>query len=98
MEGNKGRYHFVLTPKVDGSPPQAFASDDLEALKKQAFEAMTRAREGWCYFIIDGVRCNVSMPRQSFVLQLPEGKFTEIVDPSAPVFQDDGSFLTLVSA
>lgn len=95
---SKGKYHFVLTPKRDGAPPQTFASDDMEALKKAAFEAMAKAREGWCYFIIDGVRCNVSLPRQSFLLQLPDGKFTEINDPGAPVFQEDGSFVTLVSA
>jgi hypothetical protein len=83
-------------PEAQGKPI-ALASTDLEALKGEAYKAMVDHRAGWAYFIIDGVRCPVSMPTQVFKLRMPDGTETELRDPAPAVYADDGSFRALTS-
>jgi len=71
-------------------------ADDLEQLKGEAYKAIMQARSGWAYFIIDGAKCTVSMPKQIFQLRMPNGELSELRDGAPPVFEGNGKFRVLV--
>ena len=97
MSQTPAKYHCCIVSDVDDGAPQWLSSNELPELKRQAHMALLKTKSGWCYFMIDGVRCVVSAPQQTFSLRLPDGKLEEISSGEAPVFADDGAFNTLLA-
>ena len=88
----KERFHFLLFPDNEDSSPKVLSSNDLDQLRKAAFEEMSQAKCGWAYFIIDGERCLVSKPLQIIKVRKPDGSFIELPCDVQPVFPNDGRF------
>ncbi len=84
------KYHFQLTP--DDGPPVSLQSNDFYELEIEAYQALTQHRSGWAWFIIDGAKCAISLPRPQFIVKLPEGKRLELNNMADPVFENDFRF------
>ena len=88
-------YHFFLFSDVDGTAPTTMSGSDLKMLMQSAHAAIMRAGSGWCYFLINGVRCTLSQPMQVYKVRLPDGTYVEMGGQEDPAFNEDGRFSTL---
>jgi hypothetical protein len=91
------KFHFLLVP--DDGEPSMLESTDQEQLFREAYSALLATKssggKGWAYFIINGTKCMVSMPKQVFTVRMPNGDLAELRDPAPPVFDQNGRFKLL---
>lgn len=90
------KYHFIMVPDRGGEPTQ-LSSDNLEGLCGEAYKALMRGVDGWCYFIIDGVMCHISQPKQVFKVRKADGSTIELRDQAGDTFDSTGKFHILRS-
>lgn len=89
-------YHFVVVPNGSNFAPESFIVDTLEELQRTLYDALERTEQGWCWVSAGGQPCKLHMPRQVFILELPDGSQVALRPSGEEPVSKDGSFYTLV--
>lgn len=92
-----GKFHFLIVPDSgEDQVPKWETSSDAASLLSRLHEALMEYEAGWVYLIIDGKRALLSMPKQVFDLQMPDGSIVKVESKAKATFPQDGRFVTLV--
>jgi len=87
--------HFIVVPDSSAGTPEHYTVGSIEAMQKRLYEVLDRVEKGWCWVFVDGKPCKLHMPRQVFILELPDGKLLPLRPVGEEPVMADGSFYTL---
>jgi hypothetical protein len=87
------QFSAVIVPHSSDLPPACINSTDEAAFFEEVGKKMTEMRKGWCFPMINGVRCEISASRVVFDIKLPDGTVRTFGGFPVAAFTADGSFV-----
>ena len=87
--------HFIVVPDNSEAAPERYTVNDLAELQSRLYGVLDRMECGWCWVFVNGEPCKLHLPRQVFVLELPDGTSVALRPAGEEPVSVDGSFHTL---
>jgi len=87
------QFSAVIVPHSADAPPACINSTDEAAFFEEVAKRMVETKKGWCFPMVNGVKCEISVARVVFDIKLPDGTVRTFGSSSAVAFAADGSFV-----
>lgn len=84
-----------MVPDNSAATPEHYSVTHIEEMQTRLYEVLDRHERGWCWVFVNGKPCKLHMPRQVFVLELPDGRRLPLRQPGEEPIMADGSFYVL---
>jgi hypothetical protein len=87
------QFSAVIVPHSSDVPPACINSTDEAAFFEEVSKRMAEVRKGWCFPMVNGVKCEISASRVVFDVKFPDGTIRTFGSSAAAAFTADGSFV-----